>query len=309
MKQRLEKIIEDISSFDLSTYPIREVDESIKQMGKFGCVIVTLHPNKMITRARPNYGNDIFQSRSQVSYKPAENNNSYQRASTPNMTMFYGAIIPEKQAAGELTDPRIPLIYETLPWMRKKTTKRIQKMTFSNWIVTQDIQLVAIVQHKDFYEKGAYLKELADAFNGFIKNHPEELETTLLITEFFAKEFAKDVEENQNHDYLLSAAFTEVVVKMGFDGVLYPSMRIAGKGLNIAITPDATDRSLKLVSGAECTIYKNLDKTTVDNERIIDKIDNEDGFVYQPVEAHYHAGLENCLREVGAKSTEELMNE
>ena len=52
---------------------------------------------------------------------------------------------------------------------------------------------------------------------------------------------------------------------MGYDGVFYPSVRVGGKGFNIAITPEAT-KKLGLYVAGECSIYKLKDHTIIGND-------------------------------------------
>src|SRR5699024_168326 len=85
---------------------------------------------------------------------------------------------------------------------------------------------------------------------------------------FLASEFAKEKIES-DFDYMISAIFTENVIRQGLDGVLYPSVRTAGKGFNIAITPKATEKLALYVAG-ECSIYKSKDQVVVGNDAIVE---------------------------------------
>ena len=56
-----------------------------------------------------------------------------------------------------------------------------------------------------------------------------------------ANEFAKE-NINEDYDYMISAVFSEMATKNRVDGIIYPSVRVGGKGFNIAITPKATEK-------------------------------------------------------------------
>lgn len=60
--------------------------------------------------------------RSAHSFKPQQFNNIYQRASTPNRTMFYGSIIPEELDKGDLDNERVVVTTEALSWIGSKET-------------------------------------------------------------------------------------------------------------------------------------------------------------------------------------------
>src|SRR4051794_34584351 len=99
--------IQELKKIDLSTYPADRVRKLIDKLGRFGIISIDLHPGKTIIRARPNNPVEIFKNRSELSYVPQSKNHKYQRASTPNQTMFYGGTIPENIREGELNNARV----------------------------------------------------------------------------------------------------------------------------------------------------------------------------------------------------------
>lgn len=304
MANNIKEVLTGLSGLDLSKYPYQEAMQGISQLGKFGVIKFTLHKGASLMRARPNIGAERFFTRSEYSYKPQQLNTKFQRASTPNGTMFYGSYFPEDLNMDEpIMMPRLIAAMETLPWLRNPATKGIIKVSFSRWIVTEDIDLVAVVGHQKFQEANTYTKELADALNGFMQHHPELKDDTLAIMEFFSNEFGKEQTE-EDYRYLLSACFAETVTKKGVDGVLYPSVRVGGKGFNVAFVPAKAD-TLKLVTAGECTIYKLHDRTAIDNETTIELVNNELSFDL-PASAH-RAGPDECLKKIGANSLDELL--
>lgn len=305
MRTEIETALTELRKLDLSKYPYADVKKQIGQLGRFGCIMVTLHQGKTIMRARPNYGEERFFSKCDYTYKPQQFNKTFQRASTPQRTMFYASTIPETVQPGELDNPRVIGAYEALSWLRDKTTKGYQKISFGRWLVTKDINLIAIVQHSEFYNQSAYTRELADTFKKFTSAYPDLKDETLAISDFFAKEFAKD-KITKDHDYLLSATFAETVVDKGLDGILYPSVRVGGQGFNVAIRPETADTNLDLVVAGECSIYKLYDNTIVDNETGIELKPNQTHFELPPVDKQYHAGQAECLKRLGIKSIDEL---
>ena len=171
-------------------------------------------------------------------------------------------------------------------------------------VVTEKLNLVAIVNNQDFYNANSYTQELVDGFQVFIDSHPEMKDKTMLITEFLADEFGK--EEIKDHsDYLISALFADIAVSKGFDGVLYPSVRMRGRGFNVAITPEAADQKLKLEVAGECIIYKNYEKMAMDNLTNSIVENGRDEFELSDMVSH-HAGEDACLRSIDISSIDEL---
>lgn len=305
MRFKILEVLDQLSKLDRSLYSYDETKRLIGQLGKFGCILVTLHQGKTLMRARPNYNNERFTSKSEFIYKPQKFNITYQRASTPQRTMFYASMIPDTIQPGELNNTRVIGAVEALPWLRDKTTKGYQMISYGRWLVTKDIKLIAVVQHDSFYKESSYTRELAESFNKQTKLYPELQDETIAISDFFAKEFAK-AETNHDYDYLLSAAFTETVVDKGLDGILYPSVRVGGQGFNVAIKPEIADTNLELVVVGECSIYKYNDRVIVDNETNLELQPGQINFKLLPIDPLYHAGEAECLRRLGINSMKEL---
>lgn len=298
--------LQKLRQLDLSTYPHQEITDLFKQLGKVGAVVITLHPGRTFVRVRSNNENETFTKKSELAYKPQHLNKAYQRASTPSKTMLYGSMLPVGDTSEDL-NARIIGALEGLPWLRDNTSSGVQKVTFSLWEVIKDIQLIGIIQHKDFHNKNSHLKELVEAFNSFMVEHPEFFEQTMLVSDFLAQEYAK-LPIEKDYQYMLSAIYAELVVKHGLHGVYYPSVRTEGRGLNVAIMPEIADGNIAIRVAGEVMIYKHQDKTIADNLSIAEVPLGQDTFVLKPVEAKYHFGEENCLKHLGVSTIDDLIN-
>jgi hypothetical protein len=292
-----KEVIKKLLEIDLSTYPDQQILTLIKGFGKFGVIQMVLHPGKVILRARPMNSGDKFNTRAALSYKPAEYNNTYQRASTPKQTMFYGGVIPEGIAYGELDNARIIGALETSHLLRNPGHDGEQRVAFSKWQVTKDIPLIAICYHKDFVNNSTHTKELYEYYHRSIDGlDPELKQKSNDITEFLAQQFAKKPIEH-DYEYMISAIFSEITVNRGMAGVYYPSIRADAKGYNVAISPRFTDECLRLVAAGECTIYKKGDHTIGDNDTISMINDDSKPFQFSPISPEYHMGHERVMEE------------
>ena len=297
----IDKVIEQFKQLDLSKYPYAEIKDLFNKVGPIGAVIVTFHKGKSVMRARPNGENERFEKKSDLSFKPQEFNKTYQRASTPNETMFYATSVPDKLEEGELDNMRIIGITETIPMLRDKTKSGFQKVSFGRWVVQEDINLMAIVHHESYYKESNYTRELVNAFKGFIEHYPKEvIDKSLKFQDFLASEFATE-DIKADSDYMISAIFTENIVGQGLDGILYPSVRTAGKGFNIAITPKATEKLALYVAG-ECSIYKSKDQVVVGNDAIVELDGKQTEFKLVDKDNHE----QSLLEKIGVKSIDEL---
>jgi len=261
--------INKLKKLKLSEYPIDEINEIMKEFGKFGIVVTTLHKGKTIIRARPNEPNETFKTVSELSYKPAKLNTTFQRASTPNTTMFYGCVVPENIEKEEFDNARITATLEASKLYRQEIENGEEKITYSRWTVTKDIPLVAIVYHKDFINNSSHTNELHTAYQTFLDKNPNDIINSNIVTEYLASEFAKK-ETPHDYDYLISAIFTELVISKGFAGVYYPSVRAEGKGFNVAIHPDFVNNNMKAIVSGECYLDKIGKDVILDNYTIIE---------------------------------------
>jgi hypothetical protein len=285
--------INKLKNLNLSKYPIDEINDIMKEFGEFGLVVMTLHKGKSILRARPNESNKTFTTISELSYKPAKFNTTFQRASTPNTTMFYGCVVPEF-SIGELDNARVTAICEVSKLYRQEIECGEEKITFSRWIVTKDIPLIAIVYHKDFISNYSHTNELYLAYLAFLETNPENIANSLIVTEYLASEFAKK-DTTHDYDYLISAVFTEAILSKGFAGVYYPSVRTEGKGFNIAIHPDFVNSHTKVIVAGECCIYKKAKHIVLDNDTMTKIEDGNTEFIMAPItDPQNHSGREVC---------------
>lgn len=305
MSQDIYTIINNIKSLNLSQYPHSEILTEIKKAGIIGHVAVQLHSGYPIFRARPNYDGERFYSKCQLTYKPSHLNKTCQRASLPGKSMFYGSILPENILEGDLNNVRVAPTFEAVPWLRDKTTKGYGKITFTKWVVTNTLNLIAIVQHENFQNKNSYIRELMDKYDEFLAKNVERKNDSMIFCNFLANEFAKEV-KSKDYEYLITATFTKFLIDQGFDGVIYPSVKLEGAGLNIAITPKAADMKLQLTLALECSAYKLLDRTFLDNDYQALLYPNQTHFDYFETEEEDHEGMENCLKILGVNSLEQL---
>jgi hypothetical protein len=291
--------IQQLKALDLSLASVEQIRALIGQFGKFGIINMTLHKGKAITRVRENKPGEHFNTRSALSYVPAQYNTSFQRASTPDQTMFYGSVVPENLDREELKTARFAALLEGSPFMRRPNQVDGEILvTFSKWIVTDDIPLIALVYHKDFVTQSPHTQELYNSYQaGSASWSPIHRAQNAAITGFLAAEFAKS-NIDAHTDYKISALLTQIALSKGMAGVYYPSVRADAKGYNVAISPTYADNCLRLVAAGECTVYRRRGHTIVDNETICEVADDSQAFTLERIATEHHIGRENVLREL-----------
>ena len=298
----IQEVIKGLKEVDLSTYPEQEIRVLLNNIGIMASMSVTFHRGKSLMRARPNENEDVrYSKKADFSFKPQEYNKTYQRASTPYQTMFYATAVPEKLNQGELDNMRVIGVAETIPMLRDKQKSGYKKISFGRWIVHEDLNLLAIIHKDSYYHANSFTRELVEAFNKASQSVPTDLlEKSLTIQTYLADEFSKE-EIKGDYDYMISAIFSEIAVKRGYDGIFYPSVRVQGQGFNIAITPEAT-KKLGLYVAGECSIYKIKDHTIIGNDAIVELDGKQESFEMVQLDGH----RKEILAKLGIENLDEL---
>ena len=266
-----------LAALDVLTDPYVEAKNLIEELQGFGVMRFTLHAGKTITRGRPNEMRDgyalSFSQASELSYKPQRFNTTYQRASTPRQTMFYGSVLPEHLLLGELQAERIISVSESSTLLRNAHQPSVNSIpppeviTFGRWVVTDDIPLVALCYYPPLLERNSLGRQLYAEFEQGSETYPEPLRShTRAVNKFFAEQFAKPSHLFSSHqEYMFSALFAERVVEQGLAGVYFPSVKAEGLGFNVAISPDYADRCLRLDAVLEYHLHQNEKRFMLDN--------------------------------------------
>lgn len=295
MIHQAKKLLTELKNIELHEKNHKQIRELLLPIvtNNFGTQMITLHPGKEIIRGRPHkHVIDRFEERSQLSYKPQNFNTTYQRASTPNRTMFYGAFAPDLQSETEPL-PRQTIIREVDDFFCDKDTFGLKKVTFSLWQVLQNLNLVAIVSHEKFERESLLFRELNSGYHRLIQQQSRDVEMQLAISKFLGHEFAKEVDRNHHERYMISAIFSEIITDLGFDGVIYPSYRMGGHGLNIALTPFASDYKIQLSVASESMSYK-VGKYVLTNNETFARYHSGRSLKYQSLRFPYRQPDELC---------------
>ena len=274
----IDNLIDSLKNLDLSTYPDKEIRTLLGEIGRFSTLELYFHRGREVMRARVNENEEIrYRKKSDLSYKPQQFNITYQRASTPNRTMFYASCLSENPNDNEIQSMRIPCILESITEMRDNNSSFIKKITFGRWEVIDDLRLFPIILNETYYQKTYFLKDIVEYYKINNKIFDQILtEKSEKIQLFLANEFAKE-NIKEDYDYMISAIFAELMTENKYDGIFYPSVRTGGNGFNIAITPKATEK-LRLIFAGECTIYKHKMETRVGNNASIKLNRDEEEF-------------------------------
>ncbi len=299
-------ILKSIANIDLTTFPYSTIKPLIEKLGMVPSMSKFLYPGNGLIRARLyEKGEKTFTKLSDLSFKPAELNTTYQRASTPNQTVFYGTIANPKDDNGQF-DSRLAGTLESMKWIHDPSVNRIQRIAFGRWDTTSKIRLNAVIHHTAFHPINFEIKEMYDEFNEFIQLIPEMQTGAAAIADFFSARFAdKEACPEKSHLYMLSAMWAEASINAGLDGVLYPSVQSDGEHFCVALAPTSCTKMRLSVAG-ESTIFKYKKQVIMTNELICELNEGDTIFEMKPVEAQFVRTEKQVLEAFGLENFNEL---
>ena len=264
----MRQLFREIRKLDWTIYPVDEIVDLFIKFGKVPYMVTDYDEGKIIHRACPVGDNEIVNTVSRITYKPQEINITYQRASTPHKTMFYGAVIPQEMDTVELDIPRVTSAMESCSFLRNSKLDGKQRLLYGKWIVKSKISLITVLFTRYRNVKNDWIKTMEQDFYKNIESFSyDEQKKYKQINNFLSDEFSKCVGENEDYKYLISALFAFNCTENSFDGVIYPSVRTMGLGLNVAIKPPTVDDRMELISVLECDVYKKKKKVVINNLR------------------------------------------
>jgi hypothetical protein len=218
--------------------------------------------NFTVLRARPNRDNASghWRKPNQISYiKEKSNVLQCGRCNLREEVMFYGAIgFPDNMQA------LMTVIFEISRRMRENPENLEEFYTFGKWRLKTPIHCIPIL-YTDHVHKMPQILEMESRCRSFVINNFEDRADLMTdILEFIGKKFSEEHTDSRR-TYEITASFCSVLLELypEMEAILYPSMKVDGDGVNIAILPEVVDRKLLLT-------HMVATKATVKEKGVID---------------------------------------
>jgi hypothetical protein len=256
MKIDQETIIElkALIDCDLSVYPHERFNNLYQTLEWTTFDMALLVPGDVIIRARVNDNTESFTDVRDISFRPQYLNHKYQRASTPNSTMFYGCMIPHNHTKNDFDNALLATLFEVLDVYGYSVTDILvrKKVTFGFWKVKAHIPL-AIIMTPDEYYSGKSQCNFYESRTWLIMPDEKELRAMNIISHFLKYHFTKHVKHD--YEYIPSAVFSEYVTSRGCSGIYYPGIKSEYSTYSVALSPDAVSKGLELEFVYESNAY------------------------------------------------------
>lgn len=270
------EILRRLNKLDLkqaSDYDIQDLLAYMIENGVLPAIQVKLPAYTVITRSRAG---ENYYTKEALSYKPVDECKTYQRATRPGETIFYGVIADKKY---QLEAARAITMMECSELMRKGLhTKGVESHVVGQWLTKRELVLWGLFSDQTFQDcsKNALVQQCKNSFEEIISKMPNKTES-LAFSRFIAKQFFQIVKNGKEWKYKISSNLVSIIRKLpnyNFDGIIYPSGRSKGQyGVNVAIFPDAADKVLVFNKKAKQVLYKYKKNVFVRIEGYAESVD------------------------------------
>jgi len=187
--------IDELKGLNFTETPPDHIKNIMKRFEPALFSTIFLPKGTIIFRFRPNELNGSFNNISEITYKKAEDNDNYGRAHRPNTTMFYGCVALIRDNTEN--DVSFSSATNTIIGEFSKINKeiRVKKLTLSQWKLKSDITLIPMIYKKDYEINKRYIEN----YQKRLEENPQYKENSNLITDYFASEFAKEVQQKADY--------------------------------------------------------------------------------------------------------------
>lgn len=264
-------IVDELRNIDLTKDDATEqVKRALDNINVVVLPILNIPAGSRIYRATNLKEGEVVISEKRLSYKPAETNNYYQRASVPNGTAFYATYDPSINENGVVSS-----IYEVCPLIRNKfVPNQTATVVVSEWQVIKDVSLFALAA-TDGSSQSAYLNRIGSDFIPFLRKEGLPDEDISCLNEFqkyMTGRFTLKVDESNSYEYIISALFAEKIKKecretKGIDGLIWHSNLAVDSKLDdtlaLALFPESVSDKLHFTRCFKCLVTSSMSDISV----------------------------------------------
>lgn len=282
------KITEMLDAVDVRKENTEELYKIFRLVPDYDIPLMRFSLDKGVSliRQRINLRGEVFCLVSDLGYPPASYVTRYERANLPYQSMFYACSFPFEDIPEDIPLPRVVAVMETSAFFRDKKACGIERSTVSRWIISEDLDLVAMPFIADYSRACGFITAIKNEWENEIGKYnvnPDGLELIM----YMAKEIGKAY--NSNIEYFKIANFVNYLLNVNkktrnADGIIYPSVPGAGAGFNVAIKSSVADKKIVFSNASLCHLLKKGEQSYL---RVINRsISVENGLItYQPLDS------------------------
>jgi hypothetical protein len=281
VSEEVKQLVQELRELDLKTATLDAVVTKLSEYpGKLPIIITHIPEGTFIYRCRFNEsGEEEFHYPHEISYiKNPPSDLPMGRANNKGESMFYG-VVPhpgyedDKQQIDSLLESGLDEL--------EPDEYRESEYTMGKWRVKSGFWVMAIPQYEMFHDNNKSLLNLHKAYVDFVKTHPDLEEDALYFMKYMAGEFAKKVKREEPWRYKVSVAFMSCPYSVGCPGLIYPSVKADGEGVNIVMEPRAVDDLLELHKVARWMVLSKGKDNLVFGRKIVLEYEEDGRFIWK----------------------------
>lgn len=267
----LKDAIDELCQLNLDNCTTESIQAALCKLGAIPAPIRDIHKGSLIYRASNLGLDEKINDVKRLSYCPAKKNKTFQRASTPQQTMFYGTIGNLAEESYQMNCEMLAM-QESCPLFRDlPIVDGIYRVAVSKWRVLDTISLITLMNPDDT-NKSKRLNEMVQDLLVYIKANVDKFseEDVVYFQKFMCEQFTRSV--NNNNQYKISALFTLEAIRK-YDGVIWQSSVAIDEKLNdtlcVAIKPKTVDICMNCKEYSLYTFVVKNGKISYDREVIM----------------------------------------
>ncbi len=277
----MKRTTEILTGFDYKNGNYFELEETLKkEINGLPVIEYCIPKEKAIYRCRRNVNfKDLFFFENDISYRTdVKNIRTAGRCHLPASSIFYGSVSTLTND-GRYFDGYITSIYETSSLITDDLNG-MESYTIGMWVAKENIYLPLVIPEKDYFIKLGVDEGFYKSFEPHINKLFQDTDVAELY-KVFGNEFKKKVHSANHYEYFVSALICESLIKVP-GGIMYPSVKAEGIGMNVAFLPNKFDELFELKQVGTGELYKFKDQIVFNHRLIVEDV-KVYPFKYKPV--------------------------
>jgi CRISPR/Cas system-associated endoribonuclease Cas2 len=231
------QMVESLKSLNLERTPDCVIEKMLEPLFYFPLVHLEIQKGTIAVRTRI-MDSEIFTSLDEISYRTEKTEEIKRgRCNDVGESVFYCSISSSDIKAIETN------YLEVLPDFEKNKNSMIQTVS-GRWRFQRNMNILVVGGDRNNPNLCRVGKDKFKFYDS-LKNTPsidaEYIESVELIDSFLSFEFSKRVSEGEEYKYKISAIYSRMLRDIGYLGIIYPSVKAKGAGLNLTLSRAAID--------------------------------------------------------------------
>jgi hypothetical protein len=293
--------INTLNELDLSSASYENLATLFDNIGQVAILEIPIAQGEIIARTRCEINIDNIRYPKDISFISDPSRVSAARANIKGMPVFYGAIL----MAGDKGAAQVRAVSysETSKIFADDSIKNGSEYAVTGfWEVKEPFKAVALVHHNEFKQPNPEIAKIRKVYDDFIiklgggAHVMHRVEEFKALMNFLSDQFAKPVPYNKPYLYMISNYFAQLLFGAGYDAIVFPSVKGEGIGFNIAITPTATNKFLRLDKVLVNNIEKRGKKSVADNYLLCEEFGQDGAFIWKKMRSAGRESIESQFK-------------